>query len=76
MKLSFTKRNVLRISSIFYDPLGVLSPFVLQTCLLFKSVCNEKLYWNDIIPETFIKEWSSLLNSLGDINHINIDRYV
>ena len=28
------------------------------------------------MPETFAKEWSNLLNSLGDIKHINIDRYV
>ena len=76
MKLPFTKRIVLRISAMFYDPLGVISSLVLQTRLLFKNICNEKLYWDDIIPEKFTKEWSSLLNSLGDINHINIDRYI
>ena len=59
-----------------YDPLGVISPLVLQTHLIFKNICNEKLDWDDIIPEKFAKEWSNLLNSLGDIKHINIDRYV
>ena len=76
MKLPFTKRNVLRISAMFYDPLGVISPLVLQTRLLFKNICNEKLDWDDVIPEKFAKEWSVLLKSLGNIKHIDIDRYV
>ena len=75
-KLPFTKRNVLRISAMFYDSLGVISPLVLQTRLLFKNICNEKLDWDDVIPEKFAKEWSVLLKSLGNIKHIDIDRYV
>ena len=74
MKLPFT--NILRISAMFYDLLGVTSPLVMRTRLLSKNICKEKLYWDDIIPEKFAKEWNNLLNSLGDIMHINIDRYV
>ena len=66
MKLPFKKRNVWRISPMFSDP----------KTFLFKNICNEKLYWDDTIPEEFTKEWRSLLNSLGDIKHISIDRYV
>ena len=35
MKLPFTKRNVLQISAMFYDPLRVISPLALKTRLLF-----------------------------------------
>ena len=76
MKLPFTKRNILKISAMFYDSLGVISPLVLQTRLLFKIFCNEKIDCDDIIPEKFAKEWSNLLSSLGEIKHINIDCYV
>ena len=61
---------------MFYDPLGVIPPMVLQTCLLFKNICNKKLAWDDVIPNKFAKEWNNLLKSLGNIKHINIDRYV
>ena len=61
---------------MFYDLLGVTSPLVMRTRLLSKNICKEKLYGDDIIPEKFAKEWNNLLNSLGDIMHINIDRYV
>ena len=55
MKLPFTKQNVLRISGMFYDPLGVIPSMVLQTCLLFKNICNKKLAWY-VIPEKFAKK--------------------
>ena len=41
MRLPFTKRNILRISAMFYDPLGVISPLILQRRPLFKNICNE-----------------------------------
>ena len=44
--------------------------------LLLKNICNKKLHWDKIIPKKFAKEWNNLLNSLGDIKHINNDRYV
>ena len=53
-----------------------LSPLVLQAVLLFKDIYNEKLDWDDIIPEKFAKEWGNLLISFKDIKDINIDRYV
>ena len=61
---------------MFYDPLGFIPPMALQTCLLFKNICNKKLAWDDVIPDKFVKEWNNLLKSLGNIKHINIDRYV
>ena len=74
-KLPFTKHNLLRIPGMFYDPLGVIPSMVLQTCLLFKNICNKKLAW-DVIPAKFAKEQNNLLKSLGNIKHINIDGYV
>ena len=41
MKLTFTKQNVLRISAMFYDPLGIISLLLFQTRLLFKNICNK-----------------------------------
>ena len=41
MKLTFAKQNVLRISAMFYDPLGIISLLLFQTRLLFKNICNK-----------------------------------
>ena len=44
--------------------------------LLFKNICNKRLHRDNIIPKKFTKEWNNLLNTLGDIKHVNINRYV
>ena len=42
-KLEITKRNFLRVSAMFYDPLGLICPITLQFRLIFQSLCAEKV---------------------------------
>ena len=37
-----TKRNVLKITAMCYDPIGLLCPIVLQLKLLFTKICSKK----------------------------------
>ena len=41
-KVEPTKRNVISTVSKFYDPLGVISPIVVQFEILFQELCKEK----------------------------------
>ena len=43
-KLDVTKRNVLRIAAVFFDPLGLISPITLQPKLIFKNFVE--INWN------------------------------
>ena len=74
--LPFTKQNVLRTSAMIYDLLGVISPLVLQTRVLFTKISNKKVNWDDVIHKKFAKELSNLFKSPRNIKHINIDQYV
>ena len=42
-KLEITKRNIIRVSALFYDPLRLIWPIVLQCRLIFQSLCAEKV---------------------------------
>lgn len=44
-----TKRSILRVSAKAFDPLGLLSPFVSGTKILFQVLCKCKLDWNLIL---------------------------
>ena len=37
---------------MFYDPLGLVSPVVLQSILIYQSLCKEKINWDTIVPES------------------------
>jgi len=45
--LPVTKRTVLRVSSKIFDPLGLLSPFVVKLKLLFRELCFDNINWDD-----------------------------
>ena len=43
-RLNVTKRNILKLSAMFFDPLGIISPLVLQTKLIFKAYMLAKIF--------------------------------
>ena len=60
--MKFAKRNLLKINATLMqinDPLGLISPIMLQGKLLFKFLCIDKSgrddELNDIIKQKFLK---------------------
>ena len=49
-KLEITKRDILRVSAMFYDPLGLICHIFLQFRLIFQSLCAEKEEWDCPLP--------------------------
>ena len=45
-RLEITKRNILRVSIMLYNPLGLICPIVLQFGLIFQSLSAKKLEWD------------------------------
>ena len=76
-KLDVTKRNILRIAAVFFDPLGLISPITLQPKLIFQELCRNKLEWDEVINDrNNIKKWTKFLHDLGQFRLINAPRHV
>ena len=54
-----TKRSVLKTSSKLFDPLGLLSPFVITAKMLFQNMCKDKMDWDQVLPEPLLTKSSS-----------------
>ena len=52
-----TRRGVLATVSSVFDPLGVLSPFVLLGKKILQQLCREAKDWDETIPEHLLQEW-------------------
>lgn len=64
MNLEFTIRNILKISAMFFDPLGLVCPVVLRAKLLFKRLCERKVGWDEVVPKDIYCEWKRYLEDL------------
>ena len=45
-KLNVTKKNILKVSAMFFGPLGLNCPILLQPKLLFRNIVIQKCQWD------------------------------
>lgn len=69
-----TKRNILKIAPKLYDPMGWLSPFVVRVKILFQSLWEKGLEWDENMPAELEKKWKSWIQELQGIVSIEIPR--
>ena len=48
-RLDVAKWNILLFAALVFDPLGLISPIILQPKLIFQEICKSKLEWHEII---------------------------
>ena len=64
-----TKRGVLAYLAKVYDPLGLISPMMLEGKIIYREICEEKIRWDGCIPDELSKRWlkweSALPNCLS-----------
>lgn len=69
-----TKKEVLRITLSFFDPLGTFMFFVSKLKLIYHWVCDEKIDWDDKIPEKLMNFWTKALQYIPMLENISIPR--
>ena len=63
LQLPATKRNILKITATFYDPLGLVSPIVPHSKLIYQSLRNKKINWDAIVPESIRNVWDKFVET-------------
>ena len=71
--LTVTKRNILKITKMFFDPLGFLCPIFLQAKLIFNKICISRTGWDSEVPVEIEKNWKLFLNFFKNLNDISFD---
>ena len=74
--LPVTKRNILNISAMLFDPLGPICPLVLQVKLLFKEACILNVKWDDLLPTEFVVKYINFIEELRKLSYLSVQRYL
>ena len=59
-----TKRDVLRDSSLVYDPLGFLTPVTVKSKIFLQTLWKEKLDWDEPLDTTLTDQWLSIAKDI------------
>ena len=62
---SFTKRELLQITSRIYDPMGFLSPVMILPKLLFQKICSTKQGWDSLLEADVDLQWKQWLQEIS-----------
>ena len=73
--LPVTKRSLLKLSAKIFDPLGLLSPFVIQMKIMFQELCTQKVNWDQELHGETLLKWNSFMTELESLNNVRIPRY-
>ena len=71
-----TLRNLLRVVASVYDPLGLVSPVMLEGKLLFQQATLLGLSWDQKLPDEIAKPWEAWRQKLPDLEQFTLPRYV
>ena len=74
MSLSPTKRNIVSLVGRFYDPLGYLTPVVVQFKLFLRELCEAKIDCDQPISGELMDSWNSLRLNLQNSPSISTPR--
>ena len=68
MSLSPTKRNIVSLVSRFYNPLGYLTPVVVQFKLFLREHCEANIDWDQPISGDLMDSWNSLRLKFAELS--------
>ncbi|XP_026094281.1 uncharacterized protein LOC113066585 [Carassius auratus] len=70
----FTRRGVLSTVASIFDPLGFVAPFILVGKRTLQKMCQDKLGWDEPLPDDFKPHWEAWLRDLHNLSLVKIPR--
>ena len=72
----YTRRGVLSIVSSVFDPMGLVSPYLLEGKRIMQEICKTDLDWDTPLPPEMIEKFCKWGESLHKLENICIPRCV
>ena len=69
-----TRHGVLSAISSIFDPLGLLSPFVLEGKIILQELCKQATSWDENIPDNLLPRWEKWQRNLPLLNALQLRR--
>ena len=74
-KLPTNKREILSFISTIFDPLGFVTPAVLEPKLIMQELWKRNIEWDEDVPNDLAQTWSTWQATPPNLNKIEIPRW-
>jgi len=71
-----TKRGILSVLSSVYDPLGLISPFILNARRIVQELFRRNAGWDETIPADLLKQWESWTQQVCALEKFQVPRCI
>lgn len=72
----FTKRKILSEISKIFDPLGLAAATVVKAKIMFQTLWERKLTWDDCLPDEDQRLWRRIFKDLFDLQNVCCPRSI
>ena len=69
-----TRRGILSALSSLFDPLGFVSPVILEGRVILKGLCRRKAGWDEVVTHQEVQKWQNWISRLNALGELNISR--
>lgn len=70
-----TKRHLLRVVGMIFDPMGFLGPFTIRIKMLIQTLWKANVDWDETLSSDIGATWGQLCNDIRELNLLEIPRY-
>ena len=71
-----TKRDVLQDSSRIFDPLGFISPVIIQAKIFIQELWGQQIHWDEMLNDDLRTKWIAIAKNVQDATaKFSIPRY-
>ena len=71
-----TKRSLISLYSRVFDPMGLLTPFLMITKLLFQELWTRGLDWDQPLDADIANTWETWKHELANVDQIKVPRWL
>ncbi|XP_049878082.1 uncharacterized protein LOC126375229 [Pectinophora gossypiella] len=75
-KNNINKRFIMSNSFKIFDPLGLLSPVVIQPKIILQRLWQQKIDWDEPVSQAIKEDWEKFSNNLICLNNLHVSRIV
>ncbi|XP_061726239.1 uncharacterized protein LOC133531837 [Cydia pomonella] len=71
-----TKRTILSAIAQIFDPLGLVTPCIVEAKILMQKLWVDKMDWDQPLSGSLLTSWNNFAKTLPNLNNVNIPRWI